>query len=122
MSIQFAWKGKTSLLVPTRAAVPPATGETISWLLLLANCRYAIFVPSGEYEGELRRKPAGAVTTTALFPAASMARMVVPVAPVPLTYAIFVPSGDQVGSNSSVVTSFVICVRAPLWTSSCQMS
>jgi hypothetical protein len=68
---------------------------------LFANCRYAIFVPSGEYEGELRREPVGAVTSALLVPpaAASITRIVVPVAPTPCTNAIFVPSGEISGSN-----------------------
>src|SRR5207253_927744 len=106
------------------------TPFTMRLLLLLPNCRCAIRVPSGEYDGEFTRVPAAAVTTTVCVPDLSRAWILL-FTPKPTTNAIFVPSGDQVGSNSSteagvggVVTPpvFVHCVSAPVATSTSQMS
>ncbi len=91
----MTWNGNTSVLVPT------CCPETISVLLLAANCSYATRTPSGDITGEFTRNPVGAVISVRAVPAASMAWMVVPTAPVPLTKTISLPSGVQLGSNSS---------------------
>src|SRR5207253_10068697 len=72
-------KGKASSVGETLAPL------TIKLLLLFANCRYATLAPSGEYDGEFRREPAGATARSVSFPAASRATIRVPVEPVPRT-------------------------------------
>ena len=47
------------------------TPFTMRLLLLLPNCRCAIRVPSGEYDGEFTRVPGAAVTSTVCVPADS---------------------------------------------------
>ena len=111
----MTWKGNTSVLVPT------CWPDTMSVLLLSANCSYATRVPSGAITGELSRKPVGAVIRVRALPEASIAWMVVPTAPVPLTKTISLPSGVQLGSNSSA-GPLVHWVSAPVATSTTQMS
>src|SRR5207237_4698007 len=94
----------------------------INWLLLFWNWMYVTLAPSGDHDGELRRAPAGAVTSVVLLPAMSIDSIRAPAELVPLTKAMFFPSADHAGSNTSRLLSKVLCVKAPVATSTVEMS